>query len=272
MNKELLCKKRPLIMGVLNVTPDSFYDGGRYLKKEDALKQALQMIEDGADIIDVGGESTRPFSKPITVDEELNRVIPVIKDIRSRSDITISIDTYKARVAQEAYNAGADIVNDISGITFDRDMAKTIGELGASVIIMHIKGTPLDMQVNPFYDDVIKEIKEYFADRIKVARTYGILEENIIIDPGIGFGKRLEDNLKIIKNLNSFKNIGRPVMIGTSMKSFIGKVTDSEIDERTEGTLASVAISIWNGADIIRVHDVKKAVKVARFVDAVMKS
>lgn len=270
-NKQLL-KNRPLIMGILNVTPDSFFDGGKYVNTESAIKRGLEMIEEGADIIDVGGESTRPFSEPVSTEDELKRVIPVIEGIRSRSDILISIDTYKARVAYEAIHAGADMVNDISGLGFDNEMAETIAKSDAFVVIMHIKGTPQNMQINPAYMDVIGEIKAYFKERIGFALSSGIKREKIIVDPGIGFGKRVEDNLRIIKELHRFKELGAPVLIGTSMKSFIGHVTDSPLLERVEGTLASIAISVWNGADIVRVHDVKKALKVIKFVDAVMKS
>jgi len=259
-------------MGILNVTPDSFFDGGQYLKKDEALKHALKMIEDGADIIDVGGESTRPFSEPVDVQEELRRVIPVIEAIRLRSDITISVDTYRAEVAENACKAGAEIVNDISGLGFDSKMAETIARLGAYAVIMHIKGTPKDMQKDPYYDDVISEIKDFFSERIEFARAKGIDDGKIILDPGIGFGKRVEDNLRIIKELKAFKELGMPILIGTSMKSFIGTVTESELHERIEGTLASIAISIWNGADIVRVHDVKKAFKVIKLVDAIMRS
>jgi dihydropteroate synthase len=272
MGREILCNGSPLVMGILNITPDSFYDGGRYYKIENAMTQALQMIEDGADIIDVGGESTKPFSELVSADDELRRVIPVIEKIRSYSDIAISIDTNKARVAQEAHLAGGDIVNDISGFMFDPDMAATVARLNMYAIIMHIKGTPKDMQLNPHYEDVISEIKAFFVERIAFAREHGVNEEHIILDPGIGFGKRVEDNLKIIRQLEYFKDLGRPILMGTSMKSFIGHVTDSPLLERVEGTLASVAISVWNGANIVRVHDVKKAKKVVKLVSAVMSS
>ncbi len=272
MVREIRCNEYPLVMGILNITPDSFYDGGRYYKGEDAITQALQMIEDGADIIDVGGESTRPFSELISVDDELNRVIPVIKSIRTQSDIIISIDTNKAQVAEEAHHAGADIVNDISGFMFDPDMAPTVSKLNMYAVIMHIKGTPKDMQQNPQYEDVISEIKTFFAERMSFAGKHGINEERIILDPGIGFGKRVEDNLRIIRQLDDFKELGRPILMGTSMKSFIGHVTDSPLQERVEGTLASVAISVWNGANIVRVHDVKKAKKVVKLVSAIMSS
>lgn len=272
MKRELQCKERPLIMGILNVTPDSFFDGGRFFDIEKAVEHALRMVEDGADIIDVGGESTRPYSEPVSADEELRRILPVISRIRAQSDTLISIDTYKAKTARAAHNAGADMINDISGLTFDRDMADTAGDLGAYVVIMHIKGTPGSMQKEPFYDDVISEIKDFFIERIHFARDHGVKEDNIILDPGIGFGKRIEDNLKILKMLGSFKDIGRPVLAGVSMKSFIGKVTDAPMEERIDGTLAGLAISLWNGADIIRVHDVKKAHRVLNLVHAIRES
>jgi dihydropteroate synthase len=264
---------RPLIMGVLNITPDSFYDGGRFYASGTAIEHALRLAEEGADIIDVGGESTRPSADATSVEEELGRVIPVIKGIRTRSNVFISIDTYKARVAQEAVDAGADMINDISGLSFDPKIGEVAAESKVPVVIMHIKGTPKEMQVNPRYDDVIGEIKGFFAERIVYAKQCGIGEDNIILDPGIGFGKRLDDNLMIIKELRRFKDLGKPILIGTSMKAFIGKLADSpDLEERVEGTLASVALSLWNGADIVRVHDVKKARRVATLVHAVMKA
>lgn len=270
MARTLLCDTSPLIMGILNVTPDSFFDGGKHRTMESALGHALYMIEEGAEIVDVGGESTRPYAEPATEAEELERVIPVIEELRGRSDVLISVDTYKAGVAAEALRAGADIVNDISGLTYDSAMAGVIARHGAYAVIMHIKGTPRNMQENPCYDDVIGEIKLFLRDRIDHAVHAGIDREKIIVDPGICFGKRVEDNLRILKMLNEFRELGRPVLVGTSMKSFIGKITDFPIEERVEGTLASLAVAIMNGADIIRVHDVKKARKVLKTVKAVM--
>jgi len=269
MGRELQWRAKPLIMGVLNVTPDSFFDGGKYSTREKAVDHALRLADDGADIIDVGGESSRPFSKPVSIDEELKRVVPVVEAIRERSDISISVDTRKARVAYEAWNAGADIVNDISGLNYDPEMADTVSTSKVKVVIMHMKGIPETMQVAPQYDDVIVEIESYFEERIRFAAARGIAKENIILDPGIGFGKRVEDNLKIIKHLDAVARFDLPVLIGTSMKGFIGKITGSTVQGRAEGTLASIAVSIWNGADIVRVHDVKKARKVVEFVYAV---
>jgi len=269
MEKELKWRDRPLIIGVLNITPDSFFDGGKHATQKKAVDHALRMEEDGAHIIDVGGESSRPFSTPVSLDEELKRVIPVIEGIRERSKIPISVDTCKARVAREAYGAGADIVNDISGLMHDPEMAQAVSALRARVVIMHMRGTPETMQVSPYYDDVISEINAFFEERIRFASSKGIKKDALILDPGIGFGKRVEDNLKIIKHLETFKKFDLPLLIGTSMKGFIGKVTGSTLKGRVEGTLGSVAISIWNGADIVRVHDVKKTKKVVSLVEAI---
>lgn len=272
MGRELPWRDRPLIMGVLNITPDSFFDGGKYATKRKAVDHALQMAEDGADIIDVGGESSRPFSKPVSIDEELMRVIPVIEGIRERSNIPISVDTCKAPVARESCFAGANIVNDISGLRYDPEMADVVNIAKAKVVIMHMKGTPETMQTAPYYDDVIPEISSFFEERIQFAGAKGIERDNIILDPGIGFGKRVEDNLKIIKHLNVFKRFNLPILVGTSMKGFIGKITGATLKRRIEGTLASVAISAWNGADIVRVHDIKKIKKVVELVDAIKKA
>jgi len=271
IERELQWRDKPLIMGIVNVTPDSFFDGGKYATREKAVDRALRLVKDGADIIDVGGESSRPFSKSISTDEELKRVIPVIEGIREKTNIMISVDTCKAKVARESCRAGADIVNDISGLQFDPEMADTVNTANARVVIMHMKGTPETMQTAPCYDDVISEICAFFEERILFAAAKGIKRDNIILDPGIGFGKRVEDNLKIIKHLDAFKQFGLPVLVGTSMKSFIGKITESTIKGRIEGTLASISISVWNGADIVRVHDVKKAKKIVLLTDAIRK-
>ncbi|MCX7858074.1 MAG: dihydropteroate synthase [Deltaproteobacteria bacterium] len=272
MRRRIQLLGKPLIMGILNVTEDSFYDGSLYSSLDKAVARAKEMIDEGVDIIDVGGESTRPFSQRVPVEEELKRTIPVIKKIREFSDIPLSIDTYKSVVAYEAIMAGADIVNDISGLSFDDKMAKLVAELDVPVVVMHIKGKPEDMQISPHYEDVISEIKDYFKERVEYAKKEGIKEENIIIDPGIGFGKRVEDNLKILKNLEEFKTLKKPILIGTSMKTFIGIITKSPLNERLSGTLASVAISVWNGADIVRVHNVKETKKVVDLVYAIKMS
>jgi dihydropteroate synthase len=264
-------KDKPVIMGILNVTPDSFFDGGSFYPRERAIDHALEMAEGGADIIDVGGESTRPGSEPTSLGEELDRVLPVIEGIRKHSSIPLSIDTYKAAVARAAVASGADMVNDISSLSFDEDMAGVVAASGVPVVIQHIKGTPRDMQKNPSYQDVTGEIKEFFIERIAYARSCGIDEDDIIIDPGIGFGKRVSDNLTIIRELGRLKELGRPLLIGTSMKSFIGRIMGTDVPaERAEGTLASVAISLWNGADMVRVHDVVRTKKVVKFMKALM--
>lgn len=264
------CKTTPVIMGILNVTPDSFSDGGRHRSTEDAVDHARLMIEEGADIIDVGGESTRPFSEPVAEKEEIRRVIPVIERLHEIPGAFISVDTYKANVAREALKVGADMVNDISGLTYDDAMAGVIAGNDAHAVIMHIKGTPRNMQENPWYDDVVGEISAFLHERVEYAVRSGVDREKIVIDPGIGFGKRVEDNLRILKMLRAFHELGRPVLIGTSMKSFIGKLTDMPLEERVEGTLASLAVAIMNGADVLRVHDVRGAKKVLKIVKAVM--
>ncbi len=258
-----------LIMGVLNVTPDSFSDGGRFYKFEQAVARGLEMEHEGADIIDVGGESTRPGAEPISVDQELERVIPVIEQLRQESTICISIDTYKAAVAREALQAGADLVNDISGFMFDMDMPDVVRDAQAPVIIMHIKGTPRNMQANPVYSNLMQEIIAYFRERIEFSLGAGLEEDQLILDPGIGFGKRLEDNFTIMRELQQIVNLGYPVLIGPSRKSFIGLTLNLPPEERLEGTLASISASVMNGARIVRVHDVKAAKRALTIIDSI---
>lgn len=255
-------------MGVLNVTPDSFFDKGRFFDKQKAVSHALKMIHDGADIIDIGGESTRPGAKEVSADEELKRVMPVIKALAGKIKKPISIDTRKAIVAKEALNAGACIVNDISALNHDPLMAGVAASHRAAVILMHMKGRPENMQDSPKYKDVIKEISAYLKKSIKAAVNAGIKKEDIIIDPGIGFGKTLEHNLEILRQLQKFTVLGHPICIGTSRKSFIAKLTGSDDpDDRLTGTIATCAIAVINGANILRVHDVKEAVQTARIAD-----
>lgn len=262
---------RPLVMGVVNVTPDSFSDGGRFLKREDAIKQAHKIVDEGADIVDVGGESSRPGSEPVNLEEELDRVIPVIRTIRGFSDVPISIDTTKPEVARHAIEAGADIINDISALRFDNGMARIASENKTPVILMHMLGTPKTMQVAPHYNDCIKEIKEFFSEQIKHCSRNGIAKERIILDPGIGFGKRLKDNLTIIRNLGEFKSFGCPIMLGASRKSFISMVTGigGDADKRIGGSLAAVFIAIRSGCDIVRVHDVAATVEAMQVLNAI---
>ncbi|MBU3923263.1 dihydropteroate synthase [Patescibacteria group bacterium] len=262
--------KKTYLMGILNVTPDSFSDGGRYFDRTLAIKRAYEMVEEGADIIDIGGESTRPGSEPVPLQEEIARTIPVIEEISKKIKVPVSIDTYKAEVAKRALDAGASIVNDISGLRFDPEMPKVVSRYKVPVVIMHIKGTPKNMQANPIYEALIPEIMDYLRESIKLAVESGIAEDKIIIDPGIGFGKTFDHNLEIIKNLHEFKYLEKPILIGLSRKAFIGKILDdAPAPERLEGTAAAVAISILNGANIIRVHDVEEMKKVALVADAV---
>ncbi len=267
--RTLTLGKRTLLMGILNVTPDSFSDGGLFYDKDKAISHGLRMVEEGADIIDIGGESTRPGSKPIELEEELRRVIPVIESIVKETDVPISIDTYKSTVAQRAIEAGAEIINDISGLHFDLGLAKVAAKGNIPLILMHIRGTPETMQKNVHYDSLFSEILQYLKDSIQRAESAGLDPRQIIIDPGIGFGKTVEDNLLIIKNLHEFRILGKPILLGTSRKSFIGKILNAEVEDRLEGTLSSMAIGVLNGAHIIRSHDVLQAKRAIVVADAI---
>lgn len=267
--KVLKLGERTLIMGILNVTPDSFSDGGLYFDKDKAIGHGLKMAEEGADIIDIGGESTRPGSNPITADEELRRVIPVIERLVKEVDIPISIDTYKSEVAKRAIEAGAEIVNDISGLHFDPELSKVVSMEKAPIILMHTRGKPETMQKEIHYKSLFSEILSYLKESIKLAENSGVDPDKIIIDPGIGFGKRVEDNLLIIKNLSEFRVLGKPILLGTSRKSFIGKILDVDVSERLEGSIASAVIGVLNGAHIIRCHDVAQTKKAIAIVDAI---
>ena len=257
-------------MGILNLTPDSFSDGGQFSDKNQATDYALKMIEDGADIIDIGGESTRPGAVPVSVDEELKRTISIIKSIRQQSDCLISIDTYKSPVAEAALDVGANLVNDISGLTFDEKMIDIVVARKVPVILMHMKGTPRSMQVDLHYDNVIEEICEFFRRKVKSAKNSGILDNMIILDPGIGFGKRLEDNFEIIRELKQICAMGYPILLGPSRKAFIGTSLSLPVEERLEGTLASITVGIMNGANIIRVHDVKETLRAVKITEKIM--
>ncbi len=262
--------QKTYVMGILNITPDSFSDGGKFFERTSAIRRALQMAEEGADIIDIGGESTRPGSEPIPIEEELKRTIPLIEFLVKKINIPISIDTYKSEVAKKALDAGASMVNDISGLRFDSLMKSVVAQYKVPVVIMHIKGKPKDMQQNPVYEDLISEILTYLKESIDMAITAGISQDKIIIDPGIGFGKTFEHNLEIIHNLQKFAVLGKPILIGPSRKAFIGKILgDIPPGERLEGTAATVAISIMNGANIIRVHDVREMARVAKVAYAI---
>ena len=259
------------VMGILNVTPDSFSDGGQYLEKNAAIERALEMVREGAHIIDVGGQSTRPGSAPVAEDEEVRRTVPVIEAISpilAESGVPVSIDTYRAAVARKALEAGASIVNDISGLRFDPLMASVDSDAGAPVIVMHIKGTPLDMQRSPVYEALVPEILDSLRESIQIAEDAGITQ--IAIDPGIGFGKTFDHNLQIINQLDEFVRLARPVLVGPSRKAFLGKLLDgAPVTDRLEGTAAVVTASILKGAHIVRVHDVRQMARVARVADAI---
>jgi dihydropteroate synthase len=269
--KTLHLHERTYLMGIVNVTADSFSDGGLYMDADKAISQGIELASQGADIIDIGGESTRPGSDPLLLDEELRRVIPVIEGLSAKVDTPISIDTYKSVVAERAIGAGAEMINDISGLKFDPKMAHVAAKHDVPVVLMHIKGTPKVMQLDVHYDCLLTEIMEYLEEGIEIAEEAGIDAGQIIIDPGIGFGKTAEDNLKIIRHLAELRSLGKPILLGPSRKSFIGKVLNSPVDQREEGTLASISAAIMNGANILRVHDVGPAKKAAQMVDAILR-
>jgi dihydropteroate synthase len=261
-------KKEPLVMGILNVTPDSFSDAGRFFESNAALQHAREMVAAGADIIDVGGESTRPGANQLSAEEEIDRILPTIEKIKEELNVLVSIDTSKDDVARLAVEeGGADLVNDISALQFSEHMAATVAELNVPVILMHIRGTPENMQKDPFYADVVGEINDYFQQRIDFALSHGIKKDKIILDPGIGFGKRLEDNISIIKNLKRFDEFDLPILIGVSRKSFLGQLSGETIPEKREAeTITANILAVLNGAAIIRVHDVAQAVKAMKIL------
>jgi dihydropteroate synthase len=269
--------KKTLIMGILNVTPDSFYDGGKHATIDDAIKHAIQMEKDGADIIDVGGESTRPGSVSVPLSVELARVIPVVEELVSKIKIPISIDTYKSEIAQKALEIGAVMVNDITALRMDKKLASIVAKHDVPIVIMHMQGSPSTMQFNPEYEDVMYEIKNFFKIRASYAVSCGIKKENIIVDPGIGFGKRtgegIEDNCEIIKRLGELKELDFPIIVGASRKTFIGNISGEKkplsMSERLEGSLAAAVAAAMNGADIIRVHDVKETRRCLDVIDCI---
>ena len=257
---------RTLVMGILNVTPDSFSDGGMFADVDSAVVHAKKMVADGADIIDVGGESSRPGSASLSEHQELERVLPVVNRLIQEVSVPISIDTYKPGVAEACLKAGAHLLNDITGLT-NPQMIQVAARYHVPVVVMHMKGTPKTMQENPVYQNVVQEIKVFFKERITAARKAGI--EDIIIDPGIGFGKTLKHNLCILKNLGELKSLGYPILVGPSRKAFIGAVTGAPVTERLSGSLAAVVVSIMNGAHIVRVHDVRECSQAIHVVDAI---
>ena len=263
-------KRETLVMGIVNVTPDSFSDGGKFFLPEVAISHASKLITQGADIIDIGGESTRPGAEQVSESEELKRVIPVIEKIRTDNPtILISIDTTKASVAKHAVEAGADIINDVSGLSFDNNMIGIVESFNIPVVIMHMKGNPQNMQLNPKYKDIVNEILDFFKMKIKIAIQSGINRSMIILDPGIGFGKTVEHNFELLSRLNEFNVLELPIMIGPSRKSFIGITLDLPPEDRVEGTAAAVSAGVMNGASIVRVHDVKSMKRVVRIIEKV---
>ena len=268
--KRFLLGSRTWLMGVVNVTPDSFSDGGLFLDRERAVRRGLELAADGADIIDVGGESTRPGSLPVPDEEELDRVIPVITELRPRTEALISVDTSKAAVAAAAVEAGADIINDVSALRADPNMAGVVAASGAGLVIMHMKGTPRTMQLNPEYKDVLAEVRDFLEVRISAAEAAGIPRERIIVDPGIGFGKNLEHNLDLIARQDRLREVGRPLLMGISRKSFLGRILGLPPEERLEGTIAVSVLCVLKGADILRVHDVKQVARAVKVAEAVL--
>jgi dihydropteroate synthase len=253
-------------MGILNVTPDSFSDGGRFFDLEQAVDRGVELAQQGADFLDIGGESTRPGSDPVSEAEEIRRVVPVIERLNREVRIPLSIDTYKSDVARAALAAGACIVNDISGMTYDPLMIGTVSGSRATVVLMHILGTPKTMQLKPVYDDVVRDVFQFLERQSALARENGITQ--IMVDPGLGFGKELHHNVELMKQLGTFARLGYPIVVGPSRKSFIGKILDLPVDQRLEGTAAAVTACILRGANIVRVHDVKEMKRVAMVADA----
>jgi len=262
---------RTCVMGVLNVTPDCFSEQGRFFDFHKAVEHGEFMARAGADLIDIGGESTRPYSRRISPQEEMDRVLPVVEALSKRIHIPLSIDTTKAAVAEEAIKAGASIINDISALRFDAAMAGVAARAGCPVVLMHMQGTPEDMQDRPHYDDVVRDVIHFLLDAKDRAVAAGIRKDLVMVDPGIGFGKTLNDNLTIIRRLRELRLLGCPLLIGTSNKTFIGKILGREAHERGVGTMATVAAAIMNGAHVVRVHDVGPTVETARVIDAIRK-
>ncbi|HSA87742.1 MAG TPA: dihydropteroate synthase [Nitrospira sp.] len=266
--REIYCEGRPLVMGVVNVTTDSFYDGGRYVEPERAIDHALELVGQGADILDVGGESTRPGADSVSEEDELARVIPVVKGLVPRVPVPISIDTAKSRVAEVALDCGASIINDVSALRQDPAMASVIARADAGIILMHMQGSPLTMQQSPRYSDVVGEVRHFLDERLQAALRAGIARTNIILDPGFGFGKLLHHNLELLRQLPVLTALDRPLLVGLSRKAFIGKVVDRPVEHREWGTAAAVALAVDRGAHIVRVHDVAMMIDVVKIAAA----
>jgi len=272
--------KKTLVMGILNVTPDSFSDGGKFFSIDKAVEHAIQMERDGADIIDIGGESTRPGAQSVSLEEEINRIVPVLEELLDKISIPLSIDTYKSEMARKALDLGVCMINDITALYGDKRLVNVVAEYEVPICLMHMKGNPRDMQIKPEYDDIIKEIKGFLKERAEYALFNDVKKENIIVDPGLGFGKRtgrgVEDNITILRRLYEFRDLGYPILVGASRKTFIGNVCGKEealsVDERLEGSLAAAVVAVMNGADIVRVHDVRETKRCVDLVDQVVRS
>ncbi len=269
MRGRRLVLDRPLVMGVLNVTPDSFSDGGLYLDPDAAVKHALAMVDEGADLLDIGAESSRPGAEPVSEAEELRRLVPVVQEICRRVAVPVSVDTTKAAVARQALDAGAAIINDISALQADPAMAGIVAKAGAGLVLMHMQGTPQTMQKAPHYDDIVAEVREFLGVRMRAAAEAGIAADQILLDPGIGFGKNLEQNLILLDRLDQFQALGRPILVGPSRKAFIGEVLGRRAGDRLLGTAAAVAAAVLRGARVVRVHDVGAMQDVVRVIDAI---
>lgn len=265
------CRARTLVMGIVNVTPDSFSDGGRFFDPEVAVGKGIEMVRDGADIVDIGGESTRPGSDPVSVEDEQARVLPVIKRLAAEVEVPISVDTRKHEVAEAAVDVGATIVNDVTGGS-DPDMFRVVRERDVGMVLMHMKGKPKTMQESPRYDDVVREVHDYLDSRVLAAIDAGVVWDRLCIDPGLGFGKTTDHSLRLMKETETLLDLGRPVLVGPSRKSFVGDVLGTEIGERVEGTAGAVAYMVAMGAHIVRVHDVKEMTRVVHVVDAILKA
>jgi dihydropteroate synthase len=261
--------RRTALMGVLNITPDSFYDGGRHFETHKAIADGVAMVAAGADVIDIGGESTRPGAQPVSESEELARILPVIQGLRKEVAVPISIDTYKAQVARAALATGADIVNDISALRFDPAMVQLIAAEKVPVVLMHMQGTPRTMQSDPQYTDVVREVRDFLAAQLYDAMDAGIAPEAIVLDPGIGFGKSLDHNLQLLRGLSMLTALGQPILVGVSRKTFIGKILKLDAEDRLEGSLAAAVAAVLGGANIVRVHDVAATRKAIRVADAI---
>ncbi len=269
-DKKLELGQRTRVMGVVNITPDSFFDGGRFFERSKAVERCLQLVESGADIVDLGGESSRPGAEPVSVQEELERVLPVLQEVRKQVPVLISVDTYKSTVAREALKEGADIVNDVSAFRLDPEMPQVVKEWDAGVVLMHMRGTPQVMQEIPPSQDILEEVQTDLQAAVSKASENGIPQESIIIDPGIGFGKTVEDNYKILNELSFLETFDLPVLVGTSRKRFLGSILDIPAQERIWGSAASVAIAIMRGAHIVRLHDVAEMSQVAQITDTIL--